>query len=926
MTCSCKSSCSCSDTVIKQIVDDAVAEQAEKFSDLTQQSQTAATDADNSAHEAAVSAQQAASSANVAGSNATAASASANQAANSAAAAATSATSALNTATSLNQTAEELADTASRLSTKVDTANQSAETAETAAAQAKVNAADALTSATNAGQAAATAAAASSQATAVLTSVNSVASNVTSQATQVAAQTQQTVDYAAAVAANAAAVAANLTQSQLISQEVTNNAGIASDSAAAAKNYAQLTEALYEAAGSGIVDYSTESVLLASRPTASSQVGRAVDTGRLYYWVNAAWINLGITLNDWVKDLGNIHTALNSSTALVWTDANNVSRKTWHAMEVDVQKAITDYLHYSGIPAYNNYTEISALTPTTNTLVLDASTGIMYYYTTANGWKPAKSVDDYTAAVAYTNTQLVPIRSGLAPLNQFTGNGASAPDGIIPLYTDSDLNVLIGYDTVQDSVYVLGSASAADINLISNSLFTTGLRKYSGSDVAPIATDANNKLLLWYDPTEDAVKGVGLTASAADAKVLGRKSAGIPHNFGFNYLSYTINHLLAYGQSLSTGVRAGAVLSATQPYSNLTFTGGVRGTGGDFSGVKPLIEDATYPTPDNESTVGETTCAGSANYAVMRAYKDNGISPSSFKVFASTAGHGGYTIDQLSKGSAWYNSQLLNHVNGSVVANGQGNVAINAIAWIQGESDRGSTTAAYKTKLIKLRNDLETDIRAATGQDSPLIFLCYQHSSYAKSNFVTQPAFLEVQNENDKFYMITPLYHLLHNADGVHLDAQAYKQLGAYMGRAYKELMVDGIKPRRLRPLRSTFAANYVDVVFEVPYAPLVLDKIGMADTQDWGFQVTVDGSAVTVSNVEVIADDTVRITCGTMLTGAVAVSYATAYLGAGIYINGGASGNLRDSCPDTVFINNKQLPLWYPAPHFKMNASSEAI
>ena len=39
-----------------------------------------------------------------------------------------------------------------------------------------------------------------------------------------------------------------------------------------------------------------------------------------------------------------------------------------------------------------------------------------------------------------------------------------------------------------------------------------------------------------------------------------------------------INHFLFYGQSLSVGAQGQSAIGLTQPYSNITFTGGVKST------------------------------------------------------------------------------------------------------------------------------------------------------------------------------------------------------------------------------------------------------------------------------------------------------------------------------------------------------------
>ena len=167
------------------------------------------------------------------------------------------------------------------------------------------------------------------------------------------------------------------------------------------------------------------------------------------------------------------------------------------------------------------------------------------------------------------------------------------------------------------------------------------LQLYLGANQYPIVLDALNKMILGYDAAKDSL--VGLFPEAVGTP----KDEALP----FELVIKLVNMILAYGQSLSTGVGENIVYSTTQPYSNLTFASGVRGNNGDFSGLKPLVEDSVKPTPDGEISAGETICSGAANYASLAAYKENGVLPSDHVIFASTAGHGNYSIQQLSKGT-----------------------------------------------------------------------------------------------------------------------------------------------------------------------------------------------------------------------------------------------------------------------------------
>ncbi|EOF9277287.1 hypothetical protein CI666_014825 [Klebsiella pneumoniae subsp. pneumoniae] len=483
-----------------------------------------------------------------------------------------------------------------------------------------------------------------------------------------------------------------------------------------------------------------------------------------------------------------------------------------------------------------------------------------------------------------------------------------------PLALGSNNNIVLGYDADSEAVKGLDVQSA--LQYLSD-MSGLGFSRFKGisSGIIPIIGGSNNNIVLGYDTVKEELVGL-FPESTLDAS---------PGALPFKVSKVATNFILAYGQSLSTGVRAQSVISLAQPYSNITFSSGVRGNGGIFTAVKPLVEDDAKPTPDGESDAAETVCSGTANYASLAMYRENGVLPSDHVIFCSTAGHGAYTIAQLAKGSAWYNSQFLNHLNGAKALNSD--IALHAIAWLQGETDSNNTSytkAAHLAALLKLQSDITTDAQSITGQDSPVMFLTYQHSSRVKTNDAVPLAILEACETSDYFYFVAPTYAFPHYTDGLHLLAVGYKWIGAYYGRAYKQAVIDGIKPLAIMPKGATWHGNQVTIRFDVPVPPLVLDATNLAPTKDSGFAVYAGGVAQTISAVEVLNGDTVVITLDSAITSAPQVRYAFDNVGAGLTIQNGASGNLRDSCPDTCIIAGSEKPMFYLCPHFKLNAISE--
>lgn len=502
--------------------------------------------------------------------------------------------------------------------------------------------------------------------------------------------------------------------------------------------------------------------------------------------------------------------------------------------------------------------------------------------------------------VANVSGNLVAALNSLTPSETVNFTGTS---GMYPLVTDSANKTILGIDSATGAVSALGLAREGDTGLMG----LMSQADYTGSGpVYPFFTDVSGKVILGYDISTGLLTGSGFSVAA------------VP-------VAKAVNHLLFYGQSLSVGAQGTPILSTTQPYNNITFNGGPRawtGSANDFSAFKPLVEDAVNPAPDGSAGRGETPCSGAANYASTLASVENGIAPANHVILASTAGHGGYRINQLTKGTAWY-AKLILHISSAKALNT--NYALHAVAWMQGENDAVTGTqtpyATYRAALAQLQFDMEADAIAISGQTSGVYCLTYQMSYGARTWPDQAKAQLDLAQKNAKFALVTPMYHFPYAVDNVHLTAVGYKWCGAYFGRAYKKLVIDGVKPPWLNPVSATCRGPVVRVRFSVPTLPMVLDTTTLAVTTNHGFKVLDGASAATISGIAVDGSDLV-ITLSTTPSGVVTVRGGLDYVGAGLTMTGGASTNLRDSTPDTITVDGVARPLYHVCPHFEMTVT----
>ncbi|MEI1709153.1 pyocin knob domain-containing protein [Acinetobacter baumannii] len=448
----------------------------------------------------------------------------------------------------------------------------------------------------------------------------------------------------------------------------------------------------------------------------------------------------------------------------------------------------------------------------------------------------------------------------------------------------------------------------------------------SGGTRFPLYIDKNLGTILEVDVTTGEIIGnFSSNASTQTIKSIGEK---LPEHLII--APYKVDHFLFYGQSLSVGATATTILSSTQPLHNLTFDTGTRMQGLVATATKALIEEyfAGQAAPDGGTNRGETVCSGAANMSALLAYQENSIDPAEFPIFASTAGKGGTAIANLKKGTQWYNDVFLLHLNKAKELIGT-EYGVSCIGWLQGEQDAAATTsyASYLSQFLQLRQDMEADVQLISGSNQPVHLLTYQMSYRALGpRDVITRALYDATNLDEKIHLVTPTYLFPHNStDQVHLTSMGYKWLSAYFGRARKELVWDKIFPRSLKVLSATYSGKKIIVKFKVPTRPLVLDTVNLAMTTDYGFRVTDGANTLAIDTINTY-DDTVVINLLNAPTSDVYVRYGHDYLGAGLTILNGASGNLRDSTDEPVVIDGQTKPMFYVAPHFELKAVKEAI
>lgn len=358
------------------------------------------------------------------------------------------------------------------------------------------------------------------------------------------------------------------------------------------------------------------------------------------------------------------------------------------------------------------------------------------------------------------------------------------------------------------------------------------------------------------------------------------------------------NHIVVYGQSLSTGQEGWPALSKSQDYGNLMLGGCVRPISTSAAGFSPFGGDVLVPLVANvqsggailtdvevaalaagSGALGEVVNQGMVNFA-KRMHDRSGFSSNS--VFVTTNnGVSGKTIEQLSKNNTQdeinrYGRYIESVQKIKAIADLENkSFAVTGIIWMQGEwnySDVGGSVnlTDYKNLLKTLRDDMVFDANAITAQKEPPVFITYQTgASYARDidefgapGLHVGMAQWEFSSENADCFLAGPVYP--YTDKGGHLDANGYRWFGNYLGKIYHKVCTLGQSWSPLSPTKVGISGRDVHIDFHVPEPPLMFDlpyvSSNETDYTNKGFRVTDGAGDVPFESIEIIHSTIVKI------------------------------------------------------------------
>jgi hypothetical protein len=395
-----------------------------------------------------------------------------------------------------------------------------------------------------------------------------------------------------------------------------------------------------------------------------------------------------------------------------------------------------------------------------------------------------------------------------------------------------------------------------------------------------------------------------------------------------------LNHVLSYGQSLSSGWEGWPALSTTPVPGAFMLGASVRprsesdarweavgqtalqplvATVQDLGGAL-LSPDAVAALAPGDPSLGETVLEGA-----IAEWRSRGAIAEDHALLASACGVGGRSLEALSKGAA---PELFNRLRSCVrLARGVAAAAgrdygLAALLFLQGENNSwglGGTAdrAGYRALLTRFHADFVADIAAeAAGQAvQPAMFMYQTSGAYASADNAVSQAQLDVIDALPLCYLAAPVYPVTDK--GGHLDANGYRWLGAQFGKVMHRVLTLGEDWQPLRPLRARLERGLVWVDFHVPAPPLAWGRpfVGLArrDVRDQGFAVHDDDGEVALTEVALGGPTLLRLGLARRPGPGAVLRYAAA--------SHGGVGCLRDSDGSASALRFQWEPGMTPSP-----------
>ncbi len=388
----------------------------------------------------------------------------------------------------------------------------------------------------------------------------------------------------------------------------------------------------------------------------------------------------------------------------------------------------------------------------------------------------------------------------------------------------------------------------------------------------------------------------------------------------------SLAHVIFHGQSLSVGFMGVPALSKQPAHLGYSFVTGVRSADSLFyeageANSDPLTELA--PLREREiGAFGETPATACALMLHQLLRDEDGLEledvPS--RVLFSAVGANGTRVRDLLDRDGFETLKLSTLYAVQAARRLGRHYEFSALCWIQGESDYdyGTDAELYAQDVLTLRAmaaSIKAGMNARAGELPLLMTQTITHLAYGRERPSIALSQLRLA-EMDSIALVCVPTALPFWPHDVHMAAVGYQWLGAYYGLALKRWLWDGVKPRHLHPEEAKVSGCTIDVRFDVPQEPLVIDTVSVPAQPHLGFSVSDHvGEEIKIESVSLLGPSTVRID----LARSTGEEARLRYGWCGDSVKG--LGNLRDSAGETIFYqaDGYSLPLHNWAPIFEL-------
>ena len=362
-----------------------------------------------------------------------------------------------------------------------------------------------------------------------------------------------------------------------------------------------------------------------------------------------------------------------------------------------------------------------------------------------------------------------------------------------------------------------------------------------------------------------------------------------------------INMFICYGQSWSTGYDASAI--TTEPrYDNLMLdTGIMTDPLSDLTAVATSFLPAVEKTQTTDWKKGETPVSAQMNVVKQLMESEDGLTVNdlSYQLLGTAPGMGSKTLAQLAKGTEYYTRLIAQVQQAHNIAAAMGKrLVVQAFSWVQGALGSG-LTGTYAENLEKLRLDIDTDVKAITGQTQDVKCITWQSFIYNASLRAKQvyDQYVGAAETYPNIICAGATYHLDNvSSANLHFTSESQDWLGAYFGVSYKRTIIDGEEFEPLKPTKASKSGKILYVKFNVPQRPLVFDTERLTEAPNKGFKLyATDGTEKTITEVAIISPDTVKIVCADDVASTDRLTYGEITTDTYQWVSDN-HGNLRDS------------------------------